>query len=651
MTIRHLLECMRPMFRFCLYLILTYLPFVGHGQSIDSLEQILITKKLTDDEKVTVYHDLSEKYTNIDLQKSLKYAKSGLKLALQTGNKKMEALLYMDMSLVYLKGADYNTTEIHLNNALAIAQELKDPSLEATINRLYGSLYLYQNKYDLAMDYYKKAAAVHEKMNNNYELCHTYANIGSVYRFLSNDEQALIYYTKAEQLAIQSGNQEKLANIYTLLGALYRSQNKSKEESAEPIKKAIKIYQELGNKLSESQALASLASTYNYFGDYDTALPIAQQALIQAEEAKAPNLVASSAAILSAIYYYTGEYEESILAGQKSVQFDSSDVNITKHAYIHLSLAHGRLGQIDSMEHYVNQFFTALEEQHNETFHNTISEMEVKYETEKKEFQISTLQSQRKLYLLLSITGALILIIALAFAVIRYRLAVSQRKLAEEETQRLEQEKQLVAVQATLDGETAERTRLARDLHDGLGSMLSLVKINLPQVKGNAILEAVDISRFQKALGMLDESIQELRRVAHHMMPESLLRCGLKVSLSDFCTAIPIVRFHYFGDGVRLTDNLEIMIYRCIHELVNNALKHSEATQINVQLVQEKDRISFTVQDDGKGFDQQNVTEGMGLKNIRQRVSALQGKMEIYSSERGTETHVELEFSKSEKHD
>jgi len=270
--------------------------------------------------------------------------------------------------------------------------------------------------------------------------------------------------------------------------------------------------------------------------------------------------------------------------------------------------------------------------------------LETMYQTEKKELKIEALEKQRQLYIWLGIAGIFILLIALAFAFIRYRLAVSKRKLAEEEAQRLEQEKQLVAVQATLDGEAAERTRLAKDLHDGLGSMLSLVKFNLPQVKGDAVLEAVDVSRFQTALGMLDQSIQELRRVAHHMMPESLLRYGLKASLSDFCTALPNADFHYFGDETRLPEKVEIMIYRCIHELVNNALKHAQATHINVQLVQEEDRISFTVQDDGIGFDQEKVSEGMGLKNVRQRVAAFQGKMSIYSTSQGTEIHVELEF-------
>ncbi|HUH18790.1 sensor histidine kinase [Albibacterium sp.] len=650
MTTKHIHKYIRHVLRIILCLILPGLPLIGYGQSTDSLEQVLTSEKLTENEKIELYLKLADNYSNFNMQKSLDHAKAGLAIAIQTENKKMEALFYQNMSLAYIKGSVYDSAEAYLDKAMLIAQKLKDTKLEAIIDRVYGSLYGYQNMYDLAMSYFKESAAILEKLNDSYELCQAYTGIGSVYRMLSNYDQALIYYTKAEELAIQSGNQTRLADIYTVLGSIYRGQEKSMEEAAQPIKQGLKIYQEIGNKYGENQALASLASTYNYYEDYDAALPIAKQSLQLAEDAGFPIFVSTSATILSAIYYYTGKYNESIAAGLKVIQVDSTDTNLTKHAYIHLALAYGRLGKIDSIEHYVNQFFTTLQEQHNETFHHTLSEMEVKYESEKKELQIDALQKQRRLYLWLGLAGGLLLLIALALAVIRYRLAVSRRKLAEEETQRLEQEKQLVAVQATLDGETAERTRLARDLHDGLGSMLSLVKINLPQVKGNAVLEAVDVSRFQKALGMLDDSIQELRRVAHHMMPESLLRCGLKVSLSDFCAAIPIVHFHYFGDEARLSDNLEIMVYRCIHELVNNALKHTESTQINVQLVQEDKRISFTVQDNGKGFDQQNVKEGMGLQNIRQRVAAFQGKMEIYSSGQGTEVHIELKLTKNEPH-
>src|SRR5690606_35764310 len=316
-------------------------------------------------------------------------------------------------------------------------------------------------------------------------------------------------------------------------------------------------------------------------------------------------------------------------AGLEALTIDSTDINITRSIYSNLATAYAYLEKPELTNQYTAKYMEALDRYSTESFQKPLSTMEVRYETEKKEIKITALEKQRQLYIWLGIAGIVILLIALAFAFIRYRLAVSRRKLAEEAAQRLEQEKQLVAVQATLDGEAAERTRLAKDLHDGLGSMLSLVKFNLPQVTGEAaVLEAIDVSRFQKAIGMLDDSISELRRVAHHMMPESLLRYGLKASLTDFCAAIPIAEFHYFGSEARLSEKMEIMIYRCVHELVNNALKHAQANHINVQLVQEEDRLSFTVQDDGIGFDQEKVTEGMGLQNVRQRVAAFAGEMQ-----------------------
>src|SRR3546814_9591917 len=127
--------------------------------------------------------------------------------------------------------------------------------------------------------------------------------------------------------------------------------------------------------------------------------------------------------------------------------------------------------------------------------------------------------------------------------------------------------------------------------------MLSVVKLNLPEMKSGAVLDTEDMHRFNNAIGMLDDSIRELRRVAHHMMPESLLRYGLKVSLSDFCNAISSVEFHYFGSEQRLDSKLEILIYRSAHELVNKAMNNGLAMTINVKLITEKDRLSLTGQD------------------------------------------------------
>jgi signal transduction histidine kinase len=272
-----------------------------------------------------------------------------------------------------------------------------------------------------------------------------------------------------------------------------------------------------------------------------------------------------------------------------------------------------------------------------------LNNLHVQYETEKKEMQITSLEKEKRLFssiFIISAALALSLIVGLFFV---YRYMRNKKRFAEQKVKQLEQEKQLVATQSVLDGETQERSRLARDLHDGLGSMLSSVKLNLNEMKKGVTLEHSEVERFDKALVMLDNSIKELRRVAHHMMPDSLSRFGLKTALSDFCDSISIAEFNYFGGEERLEQKLEVMIYRITHELINNALKHSEATHILVQIVQESDRIALTVQDNGKGFDVSAETKGSGLENIRTRVASFGGNLDINTAKgKGTEVNVEF---------
>jgi len=221
-----------------------------------------------------------------------------------------------------------------------------------------------------------------------------------------------------------------------------------------------------------------------------------------------------------------------------------------------------------------------------------------------------------------------------------------KKQLAEQKIIQLEQEKQLVATQAVLDGETAERTRLARDLHDGLGGMLSAVKLNLFDMKQGAIIETEDVSRFGKVIEMLDNAMQELRRVAHNMMPEALSRYGLKVALEDFCGSFSNVYFHFYGEEKRLDQNTETTLYRSVFELVNNAIKHAQAENINVQIIQQPDRISINVQDNGKGFDAQEDLKGSGLQNIKDRINSLGGSIHFLSSkENGTEIAIDVDLN------
>ncbi len=276
---------------------------------------------------------------------------------------------------------------------------------------------------------------------------------------------------------------------------------------------------------------------------------------------------------------------------------------------------------------------------------NHINDLRVLYETEKNELKIEAMEERQQFTVWLGITGGLLLLLILIFFIIRQRLAVNKRKLAEQQIKQLEQEKQLIATQAVLDGEVQERTRLACDLHDSLGSILAAAKYNLVDIKKISLLGEEDMKRYQKVVSLLDDSMNEMRRVAHHLMPDSLSRIGLKQSVADFCKTIPIVKFSYYGDDTRFNPKLEVMVYRILHELVTNAIKHAKAESIFVQIVRESDRIAISVQDNGCGFDPTAESKGMGLRNIRARVESCKGNLDIDSQPgKGTGIRVELKI-------
>ncbi len=632
-----------------LYLLIALVPMISFGQDLDSLEQLLAKKKLTDQERIDIYMELAQGYLNDDPIRSRSFSLEGHDLAETTGNQKSKAKFLYYLGSSYYVSMVFDSAAFYLDKTLVLTRQNEDKDGEVSILKMYGQLYRRQGQYEKALERYFEAAKLGERLEDDQKMCDVYMGIGGTYHLMQNNKQALYYYGKAEEIASKHKNAQNLGDIYLSLSSVYKNEEGGKEKAIHYAKESLKIHRKSGGRSNEISALQTLCGAYFQYDDYINAMKYAEEALLLAKEIGNTNLIAHSYADISSISYYMQQYEKSAETALVALKTDSTDHHLKLTIFSNLPLIYAHLGNLDAMEEYMARYKSVIDNHSNETYQSSLSAMEVKYETEKKEIKIGALEKQRQLYIWLGIAGATVLLIALAFAFIRYRLAVSKRKLAEKETQRLEQEKQLVAVQATLDGEAAERTRLAKDLHDGLGGMLSAVKMNLPQVKGDALLEAVDVARFQTALGMLDDSIQELRRVAHHMMPESLLRYGLKVSLADFCAAIPTANFHYFGNEARLPGKMEIMVYRCIHELVNNALKHAGASHINLQLVQEPDRVSFTVQDDGKGFDQHTVSEGMGLQNIRQRIDTFQGKLDIFSSEEGTEVHVEL--TKNEQHD
>ncbi len=213
-----------------------------------------------------------------------------------------------------------------------------------------------------------------------------------------------------------------------------------------------------------------------------------------------------------------------------------------------------------------------------------------------------------------------------------------------------ENQKLIVALQENQKLLETERGRFARDLHDGLGGLLSSVKFSFSNMKESIILTAQQGLSFEQSLNKLDSGIAELRRIAHNMMPENLQQFGLNTALKDFCITIQQgtgCNIHYECFGMKtysFNSQTDIAVYRIAQELVNNALKHAAAGQIIVQLQINKASITLTVEDNGKGFDKSILKneKGSGWKSIESRINLLKGTLHIDSTTQGTLINIEI---------
>lgn len=284
---------------------------------------------------------------------------------------------------------------------------------------------------------------------------------------------------------------------------------------------------------------------------------------------------------------------------------------------------------------------------------------QARYNYEKRQTEIDQLESDRKLqdlsirqkntlnYILIGTALTVIVISILGYRNYRQKQSLQQQRISE-----LEKEKQLTATEAVLKGEEQERTRLAKDLHDGLGGMLSGIKYSFNTMKGNFIMTAENSQAFERSMDMLDSSIKELRRVAHNMMPEALVKFGLDTALRDYCNDInQSSDLEVSYQSVDLADanpdqTTSITIYRIVQELVNNTMKHGAAKKVIVQVTKTGNHFAVTVEDDGKGFDTAILkqSKGIGWTNIQHRVEFLKGKLDVHS-EPGKGTSVYIEFN------
>ncbi len=532
---------------------------------------------------------------------------------------------WYDYGAIAQRKDDYKAfADVLLNKAIPLAQQAGDQTVVGKDYLAVGIVFKNAGQFDKAETYCLKAIETFKNAHSpTHELVTAYHTIAENYSLSAQNAKAKPALDSAWKLLAPFPESEYLLDHYAAEGMYYTLEGKFKEALAS-LDKGIQLARKKGLRYEEQRL--QMQQFYAYFND-NNFVKAKEMATLLMQQNETMKLVTNRLQLFYGM----------ALTCENLRQMAPAYTWMKRYSELSDSLTKAQLT-------------------------NDVHALEIKFRNAEKQKEIDALKAKsiqdalhtKNARLVNSLLGAaiVILLVVLLFAVFVYRskqkLAAQKELSYRQHLHEIEQQQQLQFSQAVLQGEEQERRRLARDLHDGLGGMLAGAKINLSaQIEDTYSQD--QRAELEKITLQLDHSVTELRRIAHNMMPVNLLKFGLKTALKDLCESLmndaTRIDFQDLGIEDTLREEVQIHIYRIVQELLSNAIRHAQATNIILQCSQNDHIFFITQEDNGKGFDTQAAgkEKGIGLSNIRNRVGFLKGKIDIDSAaNEGTTINIEL---------
>lgn len=551
-------------------------------------------------------------------------------------------------------------------NNLKLSAEVKVDSLTAPANLQLGVAYQKKGLTDSALKYLQSGASIARMAGLKKLIIRSLYYLGAYYNSFDRDgdkkKLAFDYFSRCQAEATQLKDDFLIAYAHDGLGS-YLTGAQDYDLALYNFKQSAEIYRRLNNRIFEARAYNNISLIYDYKEDASESIAYAQKAIEVFKELGSENDLMLSylnlAATLGNQERFTESFEYYAKAQQLGIKLNSLDNLQT--IYNNLSGLYAQKGDHKKALEYFEKYAALKDSLMNEEKLRYISELETKYEVQQKEYdrQLSVAEAalqKRRAYLWLS--AACFLLITGATLLLYYRHKIKAARLLAEKNEQLYRKKineiikeqELKSINEIMEGQENERRRIAEDLHDRLGSMLATVKLHFNAVEQKIeSLELKSMDQYQKANKLLDQVCDEVRKIAHNMESGVLVNFGLLHALTDLKEALEQssslkIQVHSFGIKQRLSSDMEISLYRIIQELLSNVLKHSGATEVNIDLNAGTDSLTLMVSDNGRGYDPGATSgSGMGLRNIGGRVARLQGKFYVDSGKKnGTTSIIEI---------
>lgn len=610
---------------------------------LDSLHTLILENK-NDSIRGRAYNKLAFHYIFSEPDKARELLEKGLKEAeqFQLHFGKAELLNTKATYFDILGKAD--SAEMTFNSSLELSEKFNFKNIEVMTHNSMGLMYWKNGEFGRALEAFFKALEMNETYfeEQKESKANYLSNIGLIFQELEQYEKAISYHNQSLEIRSAENLISGEAISYANLGVCYQSlEDYSKAEQS--FLKAIQLAEKAGNAWMYYSLHDNLGNVYNLTERNTEAIAAYKKSLDRPEEAgKNPKGALSACSNLASIYNKMKDPKTAILYAQQG--FDILEEFPQYYLFsdgLHFAFAESQymLGNIEQGNKSMNDFRKVLDSLFTKNNAIALAKMEKKYESAQKDKSLLEQQQtiQEKELLLLQrknwMIGLVALIVSLSlilFILFKRKEALAQRAALE---LKLAQEKELTRIQQ-------ERLRISRELHDNIGSHLTLISASIEQIIHND--NPPEKEKFVQLKDYLSMSMRELRKTVWLLNKENIPIEEILLRLRDLFKPLhqngTKIRVEAEGDStVQLSEIQTTHLFRIIQEAINNSYKHSEGDNILVILNSKNPgELHFSIRDNGKGFDLQKTESGNGMRNMQTRISELKGHIEIKSNPEGT---------------
>ncbi len=632
---------------FILALLFMVLPAFSQSDG-DSLKIKL--KYATDTIRINILNKLSAFYSEREDSVSIYYANEAIALSEKLNFMKGKAMALNNKGIVYDVIGNYDSALYYYNSSLEIADAIHNLGLKANVNNNIGLVFWNKGEYEKALKCYFISLKIFENLKTKKGIANVYSNIGLIYSDLGKLKESLDFHFQSLRIKEGMNDNYGIGVSLTNIGNTY--------QEMDSISLAIKYYERSIKFKNQSNDLYGLAIAYNDIGTaYATlrnrkeALKYHLLALPIREKLNDEYGLITTCNNLAELYRINGEYKTSLFYCLKSLGLAQKLKSNTKLKVVYLFLSdyYKDVKDYQKSLFFYEKYDLIKDSIYSNESNRNITEMQTKYLTEKKEqqLQLKTLEFDKQKYrnkiqIILFISFALLIFVTSLFFIYRNK----QRQIAEQISENNRQEK--LRFKAVIDSEEKERIRIAKELHDGLGQLLSSAKLNISSLEDGIPEE--DEYLLENSLKIIDEAVTEVRNISHNLMPATLMSYGLIEAIGVLVNKINDskqigISFNNENFNATLEIETKIALYRITQEVINNMLKHSQAKNIDIRLSNFENRVSLAIKDNGIGFNTAEIknSKGIGWQNIYSRVSILNGEINVNSHlGNGTEIFIEI---------